>query len=100
MCCPLWIKCSFKGYHIEDEEHHIDNEECHIEHGVSFIDTGNECIETYTRKEYAYFQAQRCWVERNFDDGKNQLGLSDYQIRKWKGWHHHHAIVFMQCYLC
>ena len=21
--------------------------------------------------------------------------MSDYQVRKWKGWHHHHAIVFM-----
>ena len=21
--------------------------------------------------------------------------MSDYQIRKWKGWHHHHTLVFM-----
>lgn len=21
--------------------------------------------------------------------------MSDYQVRKWLGWHHHHAIVFM-----
>jgi SRSO17 transposase len=51
----------------------------------------------YTPKEYAYFQAQRYWVERCFDDAKNELGLSDYQVRKWQGWHHHHALVFMAC---
>jgi len=55
----------------------------------------NGDIDDYSRREYAYFQAQRYWVERNFDDGKNHLGMSDYQVRKWKGWHHHHAIVFM-----
>jgi SRSO17 transposase len=49
----------------------------------------------YTHHEYAYFQSQRYWVERTFDDAKNELGMSDYQIRKWNGWHHHHALVFM-----
>lgn len=47
------------------------------------------------REDLAFHQAQRYWVERNFDDGKNELGMSDYQIRKWKSWHHHHAIVLM-----
>lgn len=46
-------------------------------------------------KEYAYFQSQRYWVERTFDDGKNELGMSDYQMRKWIGWHHHQALVMM-----
>jgi len=50
---------------------------------------------TYHPKEYAYFQAQRYWVERTFDDGKNELGMSDYQVRKWIGWHHHQSLVMM-----
>jgi SRSO17 transposase len=49
----------------------------------------------YTPKEYAYFQAQRYWVERTFDDSKNELGMSDYQIRKWIGWHHHQSLVML-----
>jgi len=49
----------------------------------------------YTLKEYAYFQAQRYWVERTFDDSKNELGMSDYQIRKWTGWHHHQSLVML-----
>jgi SRSO17 transposase len=55
----------------------------------------NGTLEDYTVEEYAYFQAQRYWVERCFDDAKNELGLSDYQVRKWQGWHHHHALVMM-----
>lgn len=51
--------------------------------------------EQYTAKEYGYLQSQRYWVERTFDDSKNELGLSDYQVRKWIGWHHHHSLVFM-----
>jgi len=55
----------------------------------------NGGADQYTPREYAYFQCQRYWVERTFDDAKNELGMSDYQVRKWNGWHHHHALVFM-----
>lgn len=55
----------------------------------------NGTLEEHSVEDFAFFQAQRYWVERNFDDGKNELGMSDYQVRKWKGWHHHHAIVLM-----
>ncbi len=55
----------------------------------------NGKLEDYTPREYAYFQVQRYWVERTFDDAKNELGMSDYQVRKWNGWHHHHALVLM-----
>lgn len=53
----------------------------------------NGSKDQYTPKEYAYFQAQRYWVERTFEDSKNELGMSDYQIRKWVGWHHHMSLV-------
>ncbi len=55
----------------------------------------NGSIEQYSIEEFAYFQGQRYWVERDFENGKSELGMSDYQVRKWLGWHHHHAIVFM-----
>ena len=41
----------------------------------------------------AYMQAQRHWVERAFQDGKSQLGMAQYEVRKWRGWHHHMALV-------
>jgi SRSO17 transposase len=58
----------------------------------------NADVNDYTSKEFAYFQSQRYWVERCFDDTKNEIGLSDYQVRRWIGWHHHHALVMMAAF--
>lgn len=55
----------------------------------------NGSPQQYRIGEFAYFQAQRYWVERDFQNAKSELGMSDYQVRKWLGWHHHHAILFM-----
>ncbi len=55
----------------------------------------NGTIEQYSHQEYGYFVAQRYWVERTFDDAKNELGMSDYQVRKWKGWHNHMSLVML-----
>lgn len=44
-------------------------------------------------EKLAYMQAQRHWVERTFEDGKSQLGMAQYEVRKWRGWHHHMALV-------
>ena len=53
----------------------------------------------YTHQEYGYFVAQRYWVERTFDNAKNELGMSDYQTRKWKSWHNHNAIMMLASYI-
>jgi len=55
----------------------------------------NGGIDQHSHKGYAYFVAQRYWVERTFDNAKNELGMSDYQTRGWKSWHHHHALVML-----
>jgi hypothetical protein len=40
-----------------------------------------------------YMQAQRYWIERAFQDAKSELGMADYEVRGWPGWHHHIALV-------
>ena len=55
----------------------------------------NGTPDQYSHKEYAYFVSQRYWVERTFDNAKNELGMSDYQVRKWKSWHHHHSLIML-----
>lgn len=40
----------------------------------------------------AFRQGQRYFVEKNFKEGKNQVGMGDYQIRSWDGFHRHMAI--------
>ena len=41
----------------------------------------------------AEVQTQRFWIERAFQDAKSELGMADYEVRGWKGWHHHMALV-------
>jgi SRSO17 transposase len=40
-------------------------------------------------------QRQRFWIERCFEDAKSEGGLADYQVRGWRAWHHHMALVLM-----
>ena len=44
---------------------------------------------------YAWAQGQRFWIEHAFHEGKSQLGMAQYQVRLWRGWHHHMALVAM-----
>ncbi len=55
----------------------------------------NETRETYSNKEWAYFQCSRYWVERCFDDCKNELGMSGYQVTGWLTWQRHMTLVMM-----
>jgi SRSO17 transposase len=40
-------------------------------------------------------QMQRYWVERAFQNVKEQLGLHQYQVRSWTAWYHHVALSLM-----
>lgn len=55
----------------------------------------NADADTTPLQQFAYRQAQRYWVERSFQDAKSEIGMSDYQVRKWKGWYHHMALVIL-----
>jgi SRSO17 transposase len=46
-----------------------------------------------TWERLAYMQAQRFWIERGLQDGKSELGMAQYEVRTWRGWHHHMALV-------
>ena len=40
-----------------------------------------------------YMQAQRFWIERSFQDAKSELGMAQYEVRGWRGWHHHMTLI-------
>lgn len=42
-----------------------------------------------------YRQMQRYWVERAIQDCKDCLGMTDYQVRGWRAWHHHMTLTIM-----
>jgi SRSO17 transposase len=46
-------------------------------------------------KDIAYYQRQRFWIEQSFKDGKSQVGMNEYQVRSWHGWHRHMAFCAM-----
>lgn len=48
-----------------------------------------------TVQQFAFMQAQRFWIERAFEDMKGELGMSDYQVRKYTAWYHHQALVML-----
>ena len=34
-------------------------------------------------------------IESCFEDGKQYVGLGDYEIRSWRGWHHHMTLCIL-----
>lgn len=45
--------------------------------------------------QLARWESQRFWIERTFEDGKQDASMADYQVRGWIAWHHHMALVMM-----
>jgi SRSO17 transposase len=48
-----------------------------------------------TLQRLVQMQRQRFWIERSFEDAKSEGGLAEYQVRGWRAWHHHMALVMM-----
>lgn len=48
--------------------------------------------------QIAQRQGQRVFVERIFEEGKNQIGMADYQVRSWSGFHKHMTLCFLAFY--
>jgi SRSO17 transposase len=46
-------------------------------------------------KEFARVSAMRWPIESCFEEGKQELGMGDYQLRGWTGWHHHMTLVIL-----
>ena len=57
----------------------------------SFTNAPQAC----SSQKLAYMQGQRYFVEKTFKEGKNQVGMGDYQVRSWDGFHRHIAICMM-----
>ena len=55
----------------------------------------NASQKEYTVEEMVQMQSQRHFVERSFQDAKQEAGMSEYQVRGWLAWHHHMVMVMM-----
>ena len=45
-------------------------------------------------KRLAQMSCSRYWIERALEDAKG-VGLADYQLRGWRGWHHHMVMTML-----
>jgi SRSO17 transposase len=55
----------------------------------------NASEDEFITEELVRMQSQRYFVERCFQDAKQEAGMSDYQVRGWLAWHHHMVLVMM-----
>lgn len=44
---------------------------------------------------FATIAGMRWPIETCFEEGKQELGMGDYQLRSWVGWHHHMTLVIL-----
>lgn len=44
---------------------------------------------------FAWLSGIRWPTESCFEEGKQELGMGDYQVRSWTGWHHHMTLVIL-----
>ena len=49
---------------------------------------------TLTAARLVTVRGMRWPVEQIFEVGKQQLGMGDYEVRSWPGWHHHRMLAF------
>jgi SRSO17 transposase len=53
----------------------------------------SNCMDINDWQRLCYMQHQRYFIEKAFQDAKSQLGMAQYQMRGWIGWHHHMTLV-------
>jgi SRSO17 transposase len=44
---------------------------------------------------FVWLSGLRWPIETCFEDGKQEIGLGDYQVRSWTGWHHHMTLCIL-----
>jgi SRSO17 transposase len=44
---------------------------------------------------FAWLSGMRWPIETCFENGKQEVGLGDYQLRSWSGWHHHMTLCLL-----
>ena len=50
---------------------------------------------TTARAMLVWVSGMRWPLEPCFEDGKQYLGMGAYEVRSWRGWHHHMTLVIL-----
>lgn len=88
------IRANIEGHLGEEEtlivsKWHEDNGKARCDYYLSW---SHEWVDL---AEYARVIKQAYRIEESFHRAKGECGLADYQVRNWKGWHHHIALSML-----
>lgn len=54
--------------------------------------------EDVSLKEMVHAASARHWIEDCFERAKGKVGLDQYELRSWRGWHHHMTLCLLALY--
>ena len=52
-------------------------------------ETLSNAAEEVPLADVVWAHAQRYWEEASFREAKSEIGMAHYEVRGWRGWHHH-----------
>jgi SRSO17 transposase len=70
----------------------------HVETGELKIYLCNAPVDT-ALEQLVHMSGMRWPIETCFEDSKQLLGMGDYEVRSWTGWHHHMTLVILAHFL-
>ena len=66
----------------------------HVETGELKTSLCNAPVDTAV-ETHVRMSGMRWPIETCFEDSKQLLGMGDYEVRSWTGWHHHMTLVIL-----
>jgi SRSO17 transposase len=57
--------------------------------------TLSNALEEVPLVEVVWAHAQRHWEEAGLHEGKSEVGMAHYEVRGWRGWHHHMTMTLL-----
>ena len=88
----IWVRCEETNVTFSRELLITrENEEGEVKYSYTLV-IPNGCTDL---QRLVQMDRQRYWIERSFQDAKNQVGLDEYQVRKYDGFYHHMSLSML-----
>ena len=88
----IWVRCEETNV-TRTRELLItrENEEGEVKYSYTLV-IPNGCTDL---QRLVQMDRQRYWIERSFQDAKNEVGLDEYQVRKYEAFYHHMSLSML-----
>jgi hypothetical protein len=65
------------------------------QYSLTPTDGGEMAFKEPSRGDLGWVIKAGACIEASFKRGKGEVGMDEYQVRTWQGWHHHMALSLM-----